>query len=60
MRRCSGLLPRRPLVPQMIHVYFLEGSAVEICVSIVVLEFLGWWCETGKLFWLQSSGLRKK
>lgn len=53
MSRCSGLLPRRPFVPQMIQVYFLEGSVgADKFVSIVVLEFLSWRCETGKLFGL--------
>ena len=61
MSRCSGLLPRRPFVPQMIQVYFLEGSPVEFCVSIMVLEFLSWRRETGKLFGLfaiHPKGLR--
>ena len=61
MSRCSGLLPRRPFVPQMIQVYFLEGSAVELCVSIVVLKFLSWRRETGDLFGLfavHPEGLR--
>ena len=53
MRRCSGLLPRRPFVPQMIQVYFLEGSVgADKFVSIVVLEFLGWRRETGNFFGL--------
>lgn len=51
MRRCSGLFPRRPLVPQMIQVYFLEGSVgADKFVSIVVLEFLSWRCEASKFF----------
>ena len=67
MRRCSDLLPRRPFVPQMIQVYFLEGSAVGLSIvgllsaaSIVVLELLGWRFKPGKscgLFAVKPEGL---